>query len=201
MLKKGNWQERESLSQILVTTERGNLLEKVAWNLDKIHLNVSFLMHDNWYTYFITLRRRSLFYGSAQTCRNQSNMWNSQRLLRVTLKFETRIPRSVTFVQVNLMSVAPTPQNLRTDLKKRRNDKSDMSVKQRGSWPKMCLNSRSMKEQHSSRLRKIGACLHQRWNLRKENLLSTPERQCTWSAKRTWVMLKWILWRNRVVLR
>ena len=34
-------------------------------------------------------------------------------------------------------------------------------------------------EQHSSRLRKIGACLHQLLNLRKENLLSTPERQCT----------------------
>ena len=28
-------------------------------------------------------------------------------------------------------------------------------------------------------LRKIGACLHQLLNLRKENLLSTPERQCT----------------------
>ena len=26
---------------------------------------------------------------------------------------------------------------------------------------------------------KIGACLHQLLNLRKENLLSTPERQCT----------------------
>ena len=41
-----------------------------------------------------------------------------------------------------------------------------------------------MKEQHSSHLRKIGACLHERWNLRKENLLSTLERQCTWSAKK-----------------
>ena len=28
-------------------------------------------------------------------------------------------------------------------------------------------------------------------NLRNENLLSTPVRQCIWSAKRTWVMLKW----------
>ena len=35
------------------------------------------------------------------------------------------------------------------------------------------------KEQHSSHLRKIGACLHQLLNLRNENLLSTPERQCT----------------------
>ena len=48
---------------------------------------------------------------------------------------------------------------------------------------------------------KTGDCLHQRWNLRKEILVSTPERQCTWSVKRTWVMLKWILWRNRVVPR
>ena len=44
---------------------------------------------------------------------------------------------------------------------------------------KNVLKLRSMKEQHSSHLRKIGACLHQLLNLRKENLLSTPERQCT----------------------
>ena len=56
-------------------------------------------------------------------------------------------------------------------------------------------NSRSKKEQQSSHLRRIGACLHQLLNLRNENLVSTQERQCTWSAKRTWVMLKWILWR------
>ena len=36
----------------------------------------------------------------------------------------------------------------------------------------------SMKEQHSSHLRKIGACLHQVLNLRNENLLSTPARRC-----------------------
>ena len=38
---------------------------------------------------------------------------------------------------------------------------------------------RSMKVQHSSRLRKIGVCLHQTFDLWKENLLSTLERQCT----------------------
>ena len=43
-----------------------------------------------------------------------------------------------------------------------------------------------MKEQHSSHFRKIGACLHQLLNLRKENLLWTPARQCIWSAERTW---------------
>ena len=34
-------------------------------------------------------------------------------------------------------------------------------------------------KQHSSHLRKIGACLHQILNLRNENLLSTVERRCT----------------------
>ena len=63
--------------------------------------------------------------------------------------------------------------------RKRQSGKSKVPAKQRGSWPKMCLNQRSMKEQHSSRLRKIGACLHQLLNLRNENLLSTPERRCT----------------------
>ena len=41
-----------------------------------------------------------------------------------------------------------------------------------------------MKEQHSSHLRKIGACLHQLLNLRNANLLWTLERRCIWSAKK-----------------
>ena len=59
------------------------------------------------------------------------------------------------------MSVAPTIQNLRIVDKKRQSGKSKVPAKQGGNWPKMCLNERSTKEQHSSRLRKIGACLHQ----------------------------------------
>ena len=54
-------------------------------------------------------------------------------------KFETKIPRSVTFVQVNLMSVAPTLRNLRIVHKKRQSGKRKVPAKQRGSWPKMCL--------------------------------------------------------------
>ena len=40
--------------------------------------------------------------------------------------------------QVNLMSVAPTLQNLRIGLKRRQSDKSKVPAKQRGSWPKVC---------------------------------------------------------------
>ena len=54
ILKKGNWRGRENLSQMLVTIERGNLCEEVIRNWDKIHPDVSFLMHDNWVAYFRT---------------------------------------------------------------------------------------------------------------------------------------------------
>ena len=74
-----------------VTIDRGNLGREVIRNWEKIHLNVNLLMHGNWVAYFRTWRRRSLFSGRAQTCGNQSNVWNSRRLLRVTLKFMTKI--------------------------------------------------------------------------------------------------------------
>ena len=40
----------------------------------------------------------------------------------------------------NLMSVAPTLQNLRIGLRKRQSGKSKVPAKQRGSLPQMCLN-------------------------------------------------------------
>ena len=43
----------------------------------------------------------------------------SRKLLHVTLKFETKILRSEIFVQVNLMSVAPTLRNLRIGFRRR----------------------------------------------------------------------------------
>ena len=41
---------------------------------------------------FQDMTRRSLFSGRAQTCRDQSNVLNSRKLLRVTLRFETKNP-------------------------------------------------------------------------------------------------------------
>ena len=62
------------------------------------------------------------------------------------------------------MSVAPTLQNLRIGLRKRRNDKSDVLAKQHGGWPKVFKNKKEKTKEHSSHLRKIGACLHQLLN-------------------------------------
>ena len=49
---------------------------------------------------------------------------------------------------------------------------------------KSVLKLKEKTKQHSSHLRKIGACLHQLVNLRNENLLWTAERRCMWSAKK-----------------
>ena len=132
--------KKENLSPMNVPIDRGNLGREVIRNWDKIRLNVNLLMLDNWIAYFRTWRRRSLFSGRAPTCRDQSNVWSSQRLLHVIPKFETKIRRSDIFAQVNLMSVAPTLQNLRIGFKRRQSGKSKVPAKQRGSWPKEFYN-------------------------------------------------------------
>ena len=53
MLKKGNRQESEFVSDAC-HDRTGNLGREVIRNWDKIHPDVSFLMHDNWVAYFRT---------------------------------------------------------------------------------------------------------------------------------------------------
>ena len=97
---------------------------------------------------FTTWSRRSLSYGRAQTCRNQSNVWNSRKLLHVTLKFETKILRSDVFAQVNIISAAPTLQNLRVGLIRRQSGKSKVPAKQRGGWPKRVIKIKGARKSH-----------------------------------------------------
>ena len=93
-------------------------------------------------------------------------------------------------------------RNLRIGLRKRRNGKSEVSVKQRGGWPKVCIKYKEKNKATFFSLseKEVLVCIKSQTQ-RKENLLSTPVRQCTWSAKKNRVMLKWILWWNRVVPR
>ena len=101
---------------VKVTTDRSDLMRIVimSWNEDLV--DVDHRTHDIWVVSFTTWSRRSPFYGRAQTCRNQSNVWNSRRQLHVIPKFETKIHR-LEFAQVILISVAPTLQNLRIGLR------------------------------------------------------------------------------------
>ena len=82
----------EDLLPTNVTIDRRNLMRWVTRNWDNVHLFVNLLMPDNWVAYFRTWRRRSTFSGRAQTCRHQSNVWNSQRPLRVTPKIRDQNP-------------------------------------------------------------------------------------------------------------
>ena len=122
-----------------VTIDRSGLIRIVlpiiSWNEDL--LDVDHRMHDYWVAYFRTWSSRSLSYGRVQTCRNQSNVWNSRMLLHVILKFDTKILSSDWFAQVNLVRVAPTLQILRTGLRRRQSGKSKVPAKQRGGRPKV----------------------------------------------------------------
>ena len=81
---------------------------------------------------------KNIFRKSSDMQKPKSNVLNSRKLLHVTQKFETKILRSDIFAQVNLISAAPTLQNLRICLKRRQSGKSKVPAKQRGSLPKTC---------------------------------------------------------------
>ena len=69
---------------------------------------------------------------SSPTCKSHESYCTSHS------KFETKILRSDIFAQVNLVSVAPTLQNLRIGLRRKQSGKSKVPAKQRGSWTKVC---------------------------------------------------------------
>ena len=80
MLKKGDL--HESVRELVVNLDECH--DRSGRNLvrgrdqeigTKMHLNFNLLTHGNWVAYFRTWRRRSLFSGRAQTCRDQSNVW------------------------------------------------------------------------------------------------------------------------------
>ena len=62
---------------------------------------------------------------------------NHKKPTYIMLTFETKIHRLEWFAQVILIRATPMLQNLRIGLRKRRNGKSDVPVKQRGGRPKI----------------------------------------------------------------
>ena len=134
MLKKGNWQERESVSDAChdrtgKPVKRSD--EELGENSSKRQFSdarqLGCVFQD------MTPPKSVLRKGI-----DMLRPIQRQKLLHVTPKFEKKIPRSETFAQVNLMRVAPTLRNLRIVHKKRQSGKSKVPAKLRGSWPKMC---------------------------------------------------------------
>ena len=125
--------------------ERGNPLFAVTRATSATDLvYATHQTHDNWVAYFRIWSRRSLhrFCGRAQTWRETNP----------TCKIHEGYCAS--HKNSRPKSFAPTLQNLRIGLRRRQSGKSKVPAKQRGSWPKVYLNSRSKKEQHSSHFRK-----------------------------------------------
>ena len=89
-------------------------------------------LHATLFACFKIRSRRSLqrFCGRAQTYWKQSDVFDSIKPWYIMLTFETRIHRLEWFAML---------QNLRIGFRKRQSGKSDVPVKQRGSWPKIFL--------------------------------------------------------------
>ena len=89
-----------------------------------------------WVVCFKTWSRRDRhrFYGRSQPCRNQSDVFDSPKPYCAKPTTETKIHCPTECAQEILISAAPTPQNLRIGLRKRRDGKSIGLAKQRGSW-------------------------------------------------------------------
>ena len=175
----------------VIATEQGDLLM------------LTHQIHDNWVAYSRIWSRRSLH----RFLRKSSDIRKPIRCV----KFTKAVVRHADIRDQNpsLGMICPGEPHQRNPNAPKFEDRSQEETEwqercaREAAWrlAKSILKLKEKIKQHSAHLRKIGACLHQLLNLRNENLLSTPARQCIWSAKRTWVMLKWILWRSRVVLR
>ena len=139
MLKKGNWQEREPVTDACYdrTGQPGKRSDKkLGQNSSKRRFSdtrqLGCVFQD-------MTPPKSILRKSTDMPKPIQRVKFTKAIARHT-KIRDQIPRSVTFVQVNLMSVAPTLQKLRIVHKKRQSGKSKVPAKQRGSWPKMCLN-------------------------------------------------------------
>ena len=135
--------DADSGKSALMHTAR--LMNSPAKGLKRMVTKVQWLhwkLHDNWVAYFKIWSRRSLqrFCGWAQTYWSQADVFDSLKPCYVMLTFETKIHRVEWFAQVIFISVTPMLQNLRIGLKKRRNGKSDVPVKQRGGSPNISWN-------------------------------------------------------------
>ena len=116
---------------------------------------------------------------STTNLRKSSNILKPIRCVRFTeavsryANIRDQNPSRGIICQVILITASTMHQNLRISFRKRRNGKSDVPVKQRGSGPKITENSRRKIKQQSSHLRKIGACLcHQPQTRGKSRLRS-----------------------------
>ena len=139
-------------------------------------------VHDNWVAYSRIWSRRSLL----SILRKSSNIRKPIRCV----KFTKAVVRHADIRDQNpvLGMICPGDPHRRNSNAPKFEDRSQEETE----WQERCAREAAWRlaesipklkekiKQHSSHLRKTGACLrHQILNLRNENLLSPPERRCT----------------------
>ena len=104
---------------------------------------------------------------------------------------ESRCTSRWHFVQVNLLSVTPILQNFEDRSQEETEWQERLSREAAWRLAKIVLKSKEKKQATFFSLSE-NRCLSAS-NLKPEEreLLLTPERRCTWSAKRTWIPLNW----------
>ena len=138
LLKKGNWQERESVTDECHDRpgkpgKRGD--KKLGQNSSKRQFSDARQMGC---VFQDMTPPKSILRKSTDMPKPIQRVKFTKAVARHTKIRDQKSPRSVTFVQVHLISAAPTLQNLRIGLRRRQSGKSKVPAKQRGSWPKMC---------------------------------------------------------------
>ena len=135
MLKKGDWQERE-----LVTDECHDRPGKPGKRSDKkLGQNSSKRQSSDARQLGCVFQDMTPPKSILQKCTDMPKPIQRVKFTKAIArhtKFETKILRSDIFAHVNLISVAPTLQNLRIGLWRRQSGKSKVPAKQRGSWQK-----------------------------------------------------------------
>ena len=141
MLKKGNWQERESVSDAChdrtgQPVKRSD--KKLGQNSSKRRFSdarqLGCVFQD-------MTRRRSLFSGRALTCRSQSRRVKFTKAIARHTKIRDQNPSLGYICPGEPHERSPNaPKFEDRSLKRRQSGKSKVPAKQRGSWPKMCLN-------------------------------------------------------------
>ena len=138
LLKKGNWQARESVSDAC-HDRTGQLVKRSDKKLGQNSSKRRFSDARQLGCVFQDMKPPKFILRKSTDMPKLIQRVKFTKVVARRTKIRDQNLLSVTFVQVPFMSVAPTLRKLSIVLKKRQNAKSKVPAKQRGSWPKMCF--------------------------------------------------------------
>ena len=195
------WLARKRTCHRGMSRSTGEMGGKVVWNCGKSRLNVTLLMQQLGCVFQDMSPPKSILRGGAQNMRKPIQRVKFTKAIARHTKIRDKIFRSHIFTQVNLMSESQRFKIWRSvsggdRVARARCPRSSVEAGQK------CIKSKEH-ERAAFFSPSENRCL-------PASILEPEEREVVVhsgalmhmiSKKRTWVMLKWTLWRNRAVLR